>query len=131
MNQLKLNFDIAPLTINHAYIFRGWRKFPTKEMKHFKQFICDEMLLHRGSVDLFRQNFDGVSPLTLKIDFYLTDFFTKKNRINLKSGDLDNFLKLSIDSIFEQLLINDALICKIIATKNNSQKNRIEVEISC
>ena len=129
---LSFSFEIAPITINHAYVFKGWKKFPTKEHTFFKRFIADEIEKYRGSVDLFKANISATQPINCKIDFFLFRHLTKKNEISLKGNDIDNLLKVTIDAVFSALEINDALICNLFVTKSQSKKDQshFQIEIS-
>lgn len=55
-------------------------------------------------------------PLEVIVDFY-GPWMTKDGKISKTAGDLDNFLKLSIDGVCQALAIDDCCLVKITARK--------------
>ena len=127
---LSFTFKTKPLSVNHAFIFRGRFKIPTKEHKSYKEFIGFEIFKNKESVRFFKNNTNPVAPINVKIDFFLSRHLTKKKEISLKGNDLDNLNKLTIDAIFESIDINDAYICDLHVTKNHSETDYFTVSIS-
>lgn len=127
---LSFTFQTKPLSVNNAFIFRGRFKIHTKEHKSYKEFIGLEIFKNKESVRFFKNNTDPVSPINVKIDFFLSRHLTKKKEISLKGNDLDNLNKITIDAIFEAIDINDAYICDLHVTKNQSHIDYFTVSIS-
>lgn len=127
---LHFTFKTKPLSVNHAFIFRGRFKIPTKEHKEYKEFIKSEILKNKESVRFFKNNSNPMAPINVKINFFLSRHLTKKKEISLKGNDLDNLNKITIDAIFDTLEINDAYICDLHVTKSQSNTDYFTVSIS-
>jgi len=115
---LQITIPCKPLSTNHIYGRSKFGVFLTKEAKDFKimvkQIIGEKRLMfdeskHYVSVEMY---------------VYLNNFFTKAGKINKKSGDFDNFKKLLIDSIFDHIGINDALVCDGLDRKRYGAKDQ-------
>lgn len=61
--------------------------------------------------------------LEVEAYFYIRNIFTKTGSISEKSGDIDGFLKCSIDAIFANLEIDDSAICKLTVYKLESDQD--------
>ena len=108
-----------PLTTNHIYGQKKYGKgrFLKDEAKDFKKEI---QILMRGKRLPYDESKHYVG---IEYYIYLSNFWTKKKKINLKSGDCDNFKKLVQDSIFDCLKINDAIICDDGTKKRYGEKD--------
>ncbi len=69
-------------------------------------------------------------PMLAVFKFKFTDFYTVKGEINRRSMDLSNVIQGVEDSLQKaDIILDDALICKIIATKEFGLENEIVVEL--
>ena len=101
---LQIKIPCKPLTTNHIYgRSRFGSTFLKKEAKDFKKFVSS---LVQSTID-FKE---GKHFISVEYYFYLTSLYTKAGKINKKSIDLDNCLKILQDSIFDKLGINDAFV---------------------
>ena len=107
MNIKIFTLNIKPLSINQAYRYSNNRCYLTKEAKEYKskiqEIIKDENKI-KGKVKLYVQ----------------FGFKDKRKR------DVDNYLKIFIDSIKNILIEDDSEIISIIASKINSNKENIK-----
>jgi Holliday junction resolvase RusA-like endonuclease len=109
-------------SVNGLYIskYKGRGKTISKEGLKFKNFVK-----YHVTTDF---TYDKTThALEVEIFFYIKDLFTKTKvkTISDRSGDLDNFLKVSIDSVFSCLGINDSQICKITTQKLEAENDCI------
>jgi len=120
---LQIKIPCKPLTTNHIYgRSRFGSTFLKKEAKDFKKIVSS---LVKTSID-FKE---GKHFISVEYYFYLTSLYTKAGRINKKSIDLDNCLKILQDSIFNKLGINDAFILDQKSFKRYGEKDCIIVII--
>lgn len=109
-------------SVNSMYVsrYRGKSKILSKEGKAFKTFVKYHVT-HEFNYD------KTTHALEVEVYFYLSNLLTKakEKTVSDNSGDLDNFLKISIDSVFECLGLNDSQVCKITAQKMESDKDII------
>ena len=68
-------------------------------------------------------------PIHAKYIFH-SPILKKDGNINLRGGDLDNFIKLMQDVLFKAISIDDAYVTKIEASKEHSLLPKIEIELT-
>jgi hypothetical protein len=69
-------------------------------------------------------------PLFLLLKFKLDSFYTKKGEVNLRAGDLSNLIQGVEDSLQKADIIkDDALITKLLASKEFGLQNEIVIEL--
>lgn len=109
-----------PILINHArkQVKIGKRLMPvkTKKTKHFEQVVRNSITREMKEManELKGKN------LAVYYVFGLSNFYTKKQSINKKSGDIDNFIKILQDAVFKELDLDDCYIIFLKAVKSNS-----------
>lgn len=106
-------------TINHLYGQYGYRKFLKPEAKILREKIKQI---------IYNQNDDLVIDGRLSIDIQIHENWLNKNR-SIKRKDISNREKFLVDSIFEDLNVDDKQIFKHTMTKIQDTEEFIEVEI--
>lgn len=107
-------------SVNGLYINRrgGKGKILSKEGLKFKNFV--KYYVSSGfTYDKSKY------ALEIEVYFYLKGVLTKDGNVSDRSTDLDNMLKVSIDSVMSTLEINDSQICKITTYKLEADNDNI------
>lgn len=68
------------------------------------------------------------SPHKVTITVHSPRVLTKKGEISKTFGDVDNFIKPLLDSIYKPLEANDALVMKIVASKHDADEEYTVIE---
>lgn len=123
MRELFLFFEFKPLTINQAFItLRNGRRAKSKVYTQFQSQV--QRVINQNTLKLFASEFDSSKhELHLDLIIYLKEFYTKKNIISKKSGDLMNFEKVITDIVFKNLPIDDSFITTANLSKNYGDKD--------
>lgn len=101
-----------PPTLNNAYSSaRHGRRFLVKSARDYKKMVS---LIVRGKKLVFDESDEFIS---VEIYFYLKDLITKKGRISKTSSDWDGLCKIIQDAVFDELGVDDSLICHAIVKK--------------
>ena len=102
---------MKPLTWNQAYrSFRG-RTILSKPGREFKKQA--EMLLqeYNSARDAFLEDYDpSIHGFKFELFIGLPNCLTKKGLISKTAGDEDNFIKLTKDSVFKWLEVDDSQV---------------------
>ncbi len=82
-------------------------------------------------MDKFFTEFDISKQIKLSVTFNVPNLYTKKGVISKSSGDLDNYLKQYIDTIFKCLCLDDKFVTEIHAKKlyNKEFKSEFLIEV--
>ena len=129
------NLDVC--TINASKFRNGGA---TLKARTYTYQIYHQLLAYKDQMDKFRSTFNALPKrkkklhLKVKILVPFHKYFTKDGDINIHSIDLDNYLKLLIDSVMdnrhhgeyhkgakinvEKLDVNDKYIVKLMASKD-------------
>ena len=116
---IKIIIPFKTPTINHLYGQRGFHKFLTKEAKELRKEI-KEIVQKEKSKGFFIKD---TNNMELKVDIY-ENWYNKDGSVKRK--DISNREKFLIDSIFNELGIDDKGIFKHTMIKKQSNK-----EYSC
>ena len=110
---------MRPPSVNGMYIskYRGG-KILSPAGKKFKNFV-------KYHVNTEFQYDKTTHTLEAEIFFYLNGLFTKSKTVSNTCLDIDNGVKIAIDSIFECLEINDSQICKLTVQKLEANQDCI------
>lgn len=122
---LKLLIPRKPLTVNQAYInIRGQnRRFLSSEARAFKN---DVLKCVSGKKLIFNEKTEFIS---IEYYFYLSKMLTANQSIRKRYLDWDGLIKLTQDSIFEGLGVDDSFICEALVKKIPSDQDKIVVII--
>ena len=141
---MEINFKLnsPPCSVNSAYYRNKKRTQKTRKWsENIHKQLSEPML--KKKIEAFTKAFNPLKHcIKLTIEFYIPreKYFTKKGYISRLSTDLDNCLKLLIDTLFDprffkrdlfNLNIDDQFIQTIVASKHPSDvySTRIRVEI--
>lgn len=105
--------------LNSLYVTSkcGRYRFLSKEAQTYKTQVKKIMNDVKFEID------KKTHGLEVEAYFYIRNIFTKTGSISEKSGDIDGFLKCSIDAIFANLEIDDSAICKLTVYKLESDQD--------
>ena len=98
---------IKPISINQSYRFKNNKMYMTNESKNFKNKIYEKI--------------KNEKKIKGKVKLYIQFGFKDKRK-----RDIDNYLKIFIDSIKNILIEDDSEIISIIATKINENNDFIK-----
>lgn len=128
---MKLFFkNLKPVSTNCIYKGMGKNRSKVKEYKYMEQVCKFKLIKHGREIQSFCDGFDpGTGHLKVELVFYVpkTKLFTKKGDISKISGDLDNYQKSIIDSIFNCIDLDDAYIGEIVAKKRASNDSQYHI----
>jgi len=128
---MKIFFEnLKPVSTNKIYVGMGRSRSKTKEYKYMEQVVKFKLLRHGGLVrEFIGEPGQWTAPIKMELTFYVpkTRLFTKKCAISKTSGDLDNFQKSFIDAVFNNLGIDDSLVCDIVAKKRASNNSEFHI----
>lgn len=124
-------FDLVPVSTNSLTRVVNNRPIKSSQARQFNNNI--QQLLRWGQnkkcIDLkahFKPEKHGIK---ICMDYYSPNVCKKSGGISRRSGDVDNFLKQYIDSIFKFIGIDDAFITHITASKIQSDNVNVEFTI--
>lgn len=131
---MKLKYYLRPITLNHAtkISFRGGypKKYKTQQAKEFETNFEIQSNTYKNEIKEFRTKFNpNKNVVYLKINYYVKSICNNQGQFKLRSGDLDNWNKYTIDSLSKMLGFNDALVKKLECEKFNHYEDIIEIEI--
>lgn len=110
INNKAIKLDIKPITVNSAYKYSKNGVYLSDEAKKYKMYILNEL-----------SNYKKIKgKIKLIVKFYFKD---KRKR------DIDNYLKIFIDSIKNVIIDDDSEIQKITASKEISFEYKILFKI--
>jgi len=122
-------FDIVPVSVNHYRLIKCINGKPvicrTRKANEMKEFIKWHTYL-------------SLKKQGIKTDAHTLPLFKKPCKVSLsivymynkKPKDIDNILKVLLDSLEGILFENDAQITELYIKKEKSKKNSISLEIS-
>lgn len=117
--------------IQKSEAFTKLRFASTDKYKEAQRSYHSILILHKNKLrEILESERAMINGVHFEFEFYLTNMENKKGTINLKGGDLDNFLKGIIDAIFSIVHSNDAIVKKLSAEKIQSDEDKIVVKIS-
>lgn len=119
---IKIKIPFKTPTINHLYGQRGFQKFLTKEAKELRERI-KEIVQKEKSKGFFLRN---ANDIELIVEIY-ENWYNKNGSVKRK--DISNREKFLIDSIFNELGIDDKGIFKHTMIKKQSDKEFAMVTI--
>ena len=139
---MEVNFKLysPPQSVNSAF-YRNRQR--TQKTRLWSKSIHDQLSSPKlkKEIERFTRAFSPLKHcIRLTIEFYIPreKFFTKKGYISRKSTDLDNCLKLLIDTVFDPRFfkrelfnfnIDDTFIQTIIASKHAADKHSIKIKV--
>lgn len=98
------NVKVPSVNESKAIDFKTKRQFKTKKYDEFEKTIKYYCMQKTQDINEFEASFDvNKSHLSFKAIFWIPKdkMFVKKGYISNRSGDFDNYLKCSVDSIFK------------------------------
>jgi Holliday junction resolvase RusA-like endonuclease len=117
-----VKIEIKPLSLNQLYPSnRQGRRFLSKQGAQYKELIQQAVKLN--------SRYFPEKGYSLPLEFtYIVcgPFLTKSGTISKTAGDLDNFCKPLLDSVCQELEINDSCVFKITAEKRIANDWAIE-----
>ena len=139
--EVSFKLHSPPCSVNSAY-YRN--KIRTQKTRNWSQSIHNQLSEPslKKQIEAFTASFKPLKHcLKLSIEFYIPreKYFTKKGHISRKSVDLDNCLKLLIDTVFDPRFfkrelfnfnIDDTFIQTIEASKHPADKHSIKLKVS-
>lgn len=116
---LTITIPGKPPTFNNAYSsgFKG-KRFMVKPAKDFKKMVST---IVKGKKIKFN---DKEQFISVEIYFYLKNMITKSGTVSKTSSDYDGLIKIIQDAVFDELGIDDSLICHAIIKKLPSDKDQ-------
>lgn len=122
---------IKALSLNNVFAtLRNGRRIKTAKYKEFESLVNNQLRKYRNQINKFNNYYKKEDHcLVAKYRFY-HPIKTKKNLISEKSGDVTNLFKTIEDIIFKQLIPDDSQVVAVYGSKIESDKPRIEVEIT-
>ncbi len=107
---MRFIFKIEPQAWQRVARSRFGAAFVPEKTRVFKQKVTEMMRNQFNTAPL-----DGA--LSVKIQFFLTKPKSVKREYPAVRGDLDNYVKAVLDALNGVLFVDDALICKLEASK--------------
>ena len=113
------DFSYLPPSENHAMLQKGWKKYPSAELKKWRKHVdkvCPEPIILAFDHD------DPFPWLQIEIRVYMHDLFNKSNKL-VKRFDVHNRIKYLVDGIEKKLVFSngrpfdDKYFKRITATK--------------
>jgi Holliday junction resolvase RusA-like endonuclease len=131
---MKFRYYLRPITLNHAIktSFHGGfpRKYKTKDLINFERDFEIQSMQYKNEIKEFRSKFNqNKNVVHLKINYYVRSICNNQGQFKLRSGDLDNWNKYTIDSLSKIFGFNDALVKRLECEKFNHYEDIIEIEI--
>ena len=138
MSKILFQIPIEPMSLNHTHRIvkfgkRASRIKTTEFVAWEKEFLSHLNKLNDKRTELIKYYNETKHSLILELFFYLPreKFYTKKNTISKKSGDISNMVKTTEDQIFNWLGIDDSQVQKLVVEKiPTDEKPQIQVMIS-
>lgn len=138
MSKILFQIPIEPMSLNHTHRIvkfgkRASRIKKTEFVAWEKEFLFHLNKLNDKRTELLKYYNETKHSLILELFFYLPKekFYTKKNTISKKSGDISNMVKTTEDQIFNWLGIDDSQVQKLVVEKiPTGEKPQIQVMIS-
>lgn len=128
MRQVVIELDLIPISLNKLYRqFRG-RTIISKEGREFKERLST--LLSGMSLSPLEGDFVETRGLEVEINFYSNRFYTKEGKIRKRYLDCDNLLKVTLDTVFKELAIDDSFITRLIVTKDSGLYDRTVIKVT-
>lgn len=123
-----IELDLIPISLNKLYRqFRG-RTIISKEGREFKERLST--LLSGMSLSPLEGDFVETRGLEVEINFYSNRFYTKEGKIRKRYLDCDNLLKVTLDTVFKELGIDDSFITRLIVTKDSGLYDRTVIKVT-
>lgn len=131
---MKLTYFLKPISLNHAIKTSARGGFIRRYKSHgaidFDRNFNQQTKQYFPQIKEFVKTFNkNKNMIILKIEYHVESICNKQGQFKLRSGDLDNWNKYTIDALSKAVGIDDALIKRIECEKFNSDQNRIEIEI--
>lgn len=115
-----LFFDKLP-NLNNDYIISNGRRFKNKEACVFEKVYFTNYINERFKY----KNFDASKNyFSLEITWHNPKFYTKKNEINKRGGDIDGVLKFLIDGIFIGINQDDSFLKELLVRQLPTENDR-------
>jgi Holliday junction resolvase RusA-like endonuclease len=129
---LRFLVPMRPISVNKMYRnFRG-RTIKSAECRQFEA-TFDHFLAEFSShaIDFMRYFNPETDALHVDIICYIDkkDFFTKSGRIHKRCGDVDGYIKCTLDQVFDFIELDDALVTRISCSKVPSDSDSTEILI--
>lgn len=126
---MKLILPFIPPTANHTqkHALRGKHitRYNTPAYNRFKDDVGNALYESFNLNDLAEFL---AKPHKVTISIYSPRVLTKKGEVSKTFGDVDNFAKPTIDSIYKPLGANDALIMQVTASKHYADEEYTVIE---
>ena len=112
---IKFNIEMLAPSVNQYWVqSRQGGRFITPKGVEFKRLCQEAAIRHAISVPSSWANL----ALEVRIQLCSPNWFKKKGGINLRRGDIDNFGKSTIDSVFKALNpLDDAQVFRLLMEK--------------
>jgi len=129
MKSLKITLDVIPSPKQRPRTVskdgKSWTYTPQQTVE------AEEAICWLMAASGYRDYFEAHVPLSLSATFYLKEPAKAKYDypVSERSGDLDNYTKLVLDSLNELVFPDDSQICELHLRKVYDTKPRIELEI--
>ena len=107
--ELKLEFNIKPLSLNHAFLnMRGRGRVKSPAYREFEAEILRQLHPKRNIMKAWAYEVATLDfPCIVRsLEVSLENMFTKKGQVNLRGGDIDGMIKCAQDIVFKQLKID-------------------------
>jgi len=124
--QMVIELDLIPISLNQLYRqFRG-RTIISAKGREFKTHL--EAVLAGFETSSILGMFTETEGLDVEIHFYSKKFFTKDGNIRKRYLDADNLLKVTLDTVFKVIGIDDSYITKLTVTKNHGYYDKTVIK---
>jgi Holliday junction resolvase RusA-like endonuclease len=123
-----IELDLIPISLNKLYRqFRG-RTIISKEGREFKKTLG--ALLSGFDTSSINGMFTESEGLEVEINFHSNRFYTKNGNIRKRYLDCDNLLKATLDTVFDEIGLDDSLITRLVVTKQRGYYDKTVIKFS-
>ena len=136
---MRIQLDgIEPVSLNHyekiRVIKKHGRSIPIKYKPpvsvQFDVDVDNQLMQMHNTFKEFNDLYDSKLHYLVAVYRFYYPLFTKQGFISKKSKDIDNLVKPINDLVFSYLKADDSEIIDLTATKTNSDRKRIVIDIS-
>jgi Holliday junction resolvase RusA-like endonuclease len=132
-HQFGFVIPIRPLSANARMNVVGGRFIKSHAARVFEREFAQRMTRYCDKVLQFKKSFSEDShALALELRFFLPwdELMTKSGRLQKRTNDVDNMQKITIDSFFKYLGVDDSFITLVTSQKIPSTFTETEILLS-
>ena len=134
---MKIFIPVKPISLNACETTSGKFRHKSTRWKIWKKQIDPFLEEHSLKLSKFANEFDSTKKIEASYVFNLDNMLVKggerKGKINLRAGDIDNFVKPITDVLFKKMaeqnpFIEDAHIIKMTVEKKQTKNSGMHIE---